>query len=102
MINVEQARQCINHIIKSSFDTHDFIEQFKIDFERDYVEILYAYIIVPNGIFRAAHAQIGRFLSEHQAELNIHSVDKGVSLNTKGYLSENQKWERRNNIYVNE
>lgn len=94
MINVEQAKQCIGHLDQSSFDTHDFIEQFKIDFEREYVDLLYAYITVSNGIYRAAHAHIGRFLSENQNQLNIRSTDRVISPNTKRGMSENQEWEK--------
>lgn len=94
MINVEQAQLCIGHIGKSAFDTHDFIKQFMNDFERDYVELLYNYRNASNGIYRSAHASIGRFLMDQHKQLRILPISKEQSSNIKGNISENQLWER--------
>lgn len=94
MINLDQAQKVIAQIHQPFFDSHDFIEQFSKDFEKEYVEMLFEKKEATNGIFRTTHAEIGRFLSKNQTALGILSKKKITSLNIKGYLSDNQEWQK--------
>jgi hypothetical protein len=78
----------------NEFDSHEFIENFLFLDERGYVELLYAHIESKNGVFRAAHAAIGRCLADNAREFGIRKTERGDSTNIKGYESENQGWEK--------
>jgi hypothetical protein len=73
-----------------NFDSHDFIRQLIKDYEKEYVEMIYEHKDRTNGIFRALHAEIGRYLSENFVSLKIQKTSRIVSANIKGYKSENQ------------
>lgn len=80
------------------FDSHQFIERFIRENEREYVEMLYAQKDSP-AIFRTVHARIAKFLVENADELHICKDCDGddgraESRNIKGYESENQKWRK--------
>ena len=72
-----------------TFDSHEFIRHFAKKFEIEYVEFLSTY---KNEPFRNVHAQIGKFLSEHQDLLKIK--DDGIiqSPNIFGIDSQNENW----------
>lgn len=80
--------------LDNEFDTHKFIEKYYSTNEKEYVELLYSHIDSTNGIFKAAHAQIGRFLSSNSTSLKIQKVNRGDSENIKKYDSENQIWRK--------
>ena len=80
------------------FYSHQFIERFICENEREYVEMLYAQKDSP-AIFRTVHAQIAKFLAENVDELHIckdteDGNGRAESRNIKGYDSENQKWKK--------
>jgi len=93
MITIEQAQSIIT-ALPIEFDTHDFIECFSRNFEREYVEIIHSQIDSNCGIFKSAHAEIGRFLSKNKSALNIKKDGIENSRNIKGYDSPNQGWEK--------
>lgn len=62
-------------------------------YEKEYVELLCSHIN-SNGIFRAAHAKIGKFLSDKSSLLDIEKIDRIDSQNIKKYDSENQNWRK--------
>ena len=80
--------------LDDKFDTHKFIEKYISLFEKKYVDLLYLNIESKNGIFKAAHSQIGKFLSNNSPYFNIEKEDKGISENIKKYDSENRKWRK--------
>lgn len=80
--------------LDTEFDTHKFIEKFILIYEKEYVELLYSHIDGINGVFRAAHSEIGRFLSINSSLLDINKVDRVDSENIKRYNNENQNWRK--------
>lgn len=93
MITIAQAKSIID-ALQDEFDSHDFIERLSIDYECQYVEIIKNHADSKNGIFRASHSEIGRFLSEKHSELGIEKKGKESSRNIKGYDSPNQCWRK--------
>jgi len=91
-MNKEQAKTVIEKL-DNEFDSHQFIEKFIVMYEKEYVELLYK-DIESKGIFRMAHAKIGKFLANNSLYLSIEKVDKGYSENIKKYDSENQNWRK--------
>lgn len=80
------------------FDSHQFIERFIRENEREYVEMLYAQKD-SLAIFRTVHAHIAKFLADNAEELHIckdteYGDGRAESRNIKGYDSENQKWKK--------
>ena len=55
----------------------------------EYIEFLCKYSHEP---FRNVHAQIGKFLSEHQVSLNIKDDGISQSRNIFGIESQNERW----------
>lgn len=92
MITLSQCQVIINKL-SSSFDTHAFIIQLTMDFEREYVELLYKHKRNQH-IFMSAHAEIGKFLADNAKGLSIEKEIKENSENIKDYPSENQKWRK--------
>jgi len=86
-----------NNVIKeldTEFDTHNFIEKFIVLSEKKYVNLLHSHIDTKKGIFRAAHSEIGRFLSVNSFSLKIEKVNTVTSENIKKYDSKNQNWRK--------
>jgi hypothetical protein len=81
-------KEIINRLSKP-FDSHTFIQTFSKEFQKEYVQLLTEYDEEP---FIKVHSQIGRFLSENQAELGIQSNGKVLSANIFGEQSENEEW----------
>jgi hypothetical protein len=81
--------EIIRNIPNPEFDSHEFIRHFAKKFEISYVEFLSSYKLEP---FRNVHAQIGRFLSEHQELLKIKDNGTVQSPNIFGIQSQNEKW----------
>jgi hypothetical protein len=77
----------------AEFDSHDFIEQFLTDYEKEYVELLYENISVKE-IFKTVHAQIGRYLSDNARELGIEKTERMLTTTIRGREAENQGWKR--------
>ena len=80
--------------LDSEFDSHKFIEKYYSMYEKDYVELLYSHIDSKKGIFRDAHAKIGKYLSTNSLSLKIQKMDRKESENIKKYDSENQNWKK--------
>lgn len=94
MIPISQAQKVIKEL-NPTFDTHDFIEKFSRNYEREYVEIIYKYYKKSARIFMSAHAAIGKFLSDETQNLKIEKQSERVSSrNIKGYKSPNQRWRK--------
>lgn len=93
--------EIVKHVLESmpsEFDSHQFIERFIRENEREYVEMLYAQKNSP-AIFRTVHAHIAKFLADNADELHIckdteDGNGRAESRNIKGYDSENQKWKK--------
>ena len=75
------------------FDSHQFIERFIRENEREYVEMLYAQKD-SQAIFRDVHAMLVRYLAENADVLAIMKAGRAQSENIKGYESENQNWRK--------
>ena len=80
--------------LDNEFDSHKFIEKYYSMYEKEYVELLYSYIDTTNGIFRAAHAKIGKYLATNSLSLKIQKMDRAESENIKKNDSENQNWKK--------
>ena len=78
--------------LDNEFDSHRFIEEFRNLYEREYVDLLCNHIKSTNGIFRAAHSEIGRYLSNNSLSLSIEKSDIVKSENINNYENENQNW----------
>jgi hypothetical protein len=83
------AIQRIISQMQRPFDSHAFIQKFSREFQAEYVELLSVYDEEP---FNKVHRQIGKFLSENQAELGIRQNGKVLSQNIFGEQSENEQW----------
>jgi len=81
-------KEIINHL-QRPFDSHDFIQVFSKEFQKEYIQLLTAYEEEP---FIKVHSQIGKFLSENQEELGIKSNGKVLSANIFGEHTENEQW----------
>lgn len=92
MVTIEEAKQIIQKM-SDCFDSHDFINQYCVLYEKDYVQMLYE-SIESDGIFRAVDASIGKFLENNQRELSISKTDKEMSQNIKGNITECQGWKK--------
>lgn len=90
MITTEQAKRIIREL-NIEFDSHDFIENYIAQFEREYVNMLVDKI-ESEQIFRTVNASIGRFLADNQCELGIVKNGREASQNVKGHETENQGW----------
>ena len=85
--------KCVLESMPPEFDSHQFIEHFICENEREYVEMLYAQKD-SQAIFRDVHAMIARYLSENADALAVMKAGRTQSENIKGYESENQNWRR--------
>ncbi len=81
--------EIIKNIPNPDFDSHEFIRHFAKKFEISYVSFLSSYKLEP---FRNVHAQIGKFLSEHQEPLEIKDFGTTQSPNIFGIESTNERW----------
>lgn len=81
--------EIIRNIPTDKFDSHELIRNFAKRFEIQYVEFLSAYKLEP---FRNVHAQIGKFLSEHQSLLTIKDDGITQSPNIFGIVTQNERW----------
>jgi len=92
-MNETQVRNVIA-ALGNGFDSHEFIEEFIRMYEREYVELLSSHIDSRGGIFKNAHSQIGRYLSQNSTLLNIEKLDRVVSENIKRNDKDNQNWRK--------
>jgi len=92
-MNIENFETVIANL-DNEFDSHKFIEKYYSTYEKEYVELLYSHIDSTNGIFRAAHAKIGKYLSDKSSLLKIQKVNREDSENIKKHDSENQNWRK--------
>lgn len=79
--------------LNNEFDTHKFIEKFISTCEKKYVELLCSHI-KSNGIFRATHSEIGKYLANNASLLGIEKLDRINSKCIKKYDTENQNWRK--------
>lgn len=74
-----------------SFDSHDFIECYRAEYERDYITML-----VKNehsgSAFQKANAEIARNLEKNAAYLGIEKLEKVRDENDHGNRTFNQLW----------
>ena len=96
MLTIEQARRII-YRMGNEFDSHDFINDYMTLYERDYVELLMEKIDI-EGVFRTVNSSIGRFLADHQKELEISKTERKPSHNVRGNETENQNWTKNNKL----
>lgn len=85
--------ETVKHVLESmppEFDSHQFIERFIRENEREYVEMLHSRKD-SQAIFRDVHASIGRSLARTRA---VEKAGRAQSENIKGYESENQNWRK--------
>ena len=92
-IFLEKNAENIISNMDEKFDSHKFISQLLKDYEKDYVELLYAHKKA-KGIFRTLHAKIGKYLKENAIDLSIVKNGKVKSDNIKDYESTNQNWRK--------
>lgn len=85
--------KCVLESLPPEFDSHQFIERFIRENEREYVEMLYAQKDSP-AIFRTFHAMIARYSVENADALAIIKAGRTQGENIKGYESENQNWRK--------
>jgi hypothetical protein len=88
LTNLNPIKKIVNQMPRP-FDSHNFIQIFSKEFQKEYVQLLTAYEEEP---FIKVHRQIGKFLSEKQEELSISSNGKVLSANIFGEESENEQW----------
>lgn len=81
--------EIIKNIPIDNFDSHEFIRNFAKRFEIEYVGFLSNYKQEP---FRNVHAQIGKFLSEHQSALSLKDNGVTQSPNIFGAVTPNEQW----------
>lgn len=90
MITKEQAKEIIDILAQqrqstSCFDSHDFIDLYRANFEHEYICMLIANDTNRNNTaFQRTNSQIARFLSENSDELNIEKIDISDSMNDHG------------------
>lgn len=95
MITESQANNVLTALRsrrKSSFSSHDFIEEFCKQYEDDYLDLLMHYH--GTGIaFQTVHSQIGKFLSEHEHSLMplYHRIGRQPSETIHG-TEDNPMW----------
>lgn len=98
MITKEQAKEIIDILAQqrqstSCFDSHDFIDLYRANFEHEYICMLIANDTNRNNTaFQRTNSQIARFLSENSDELNIEKIDISDSMNDHGNKTSNAKW----------
>jgi len=83
------SEDIIRNIPTDIFDSHEFIRNFAKKFEIEYVQFLSSYQHEP---FRNVHAQIGKFLSDHQILLKIKDDGITQSPNVFGIVTQNERW----------
>ena len=98
MITKEQAKEIIDILAQQRqstgcFDSHDFIDLYRANFEHEYICMLSANDTNRNNTaFQRTNSQIARFLSENSDELNIEKIDISDSMNDHGNKTSNAKW----------
>ena len=79
------------------FMSHDFIQKFTQRYQHEYIDFLRHQSLNNPGNpnpFKEIHAQMARFLSHEQSNLNIAQQGKGKSINIFGAYTPNEKWEK--------
>ena len=90
ILTIEIAQKIIAKQEKE-FDSHSFIQTYQTDFEFDYLQDLFACIKSKN-VIQDCHSKIGRFLRQHEQELNIKGDVKEPSSNIHGNKTNCEKW----------
>ena len=90
--NQDAIKMRIIKAMDSPFNSHDFIEKFAELYETEYIDFLNQY--KGNNAFRTVHSQIGKFLKEHENELEIIGSGKTNNKNVFGNLNGIEKWEK--------
>lgn len=95
---LEMNKDAIKSIIEKfdvnrEFSSHDFIEEFSAQFERDYIKMLVEY--QDTGIaFQTVHGIIAKFLSINSKRLSIEKTQRKGSENVHGKIDNIQWWIR--------
>lgn len=98
MITKEQVNAIIQKLSERNvstgiFDSHEFIDLYRAEFEHDYISMLVEHDKNEhNTAFQSTNSQIARFLSNNSKELNIEKIDSIDSTNDHGNKSSNAKW----------
>lgn len=76
------------------FDSHEFIDSYRANFEHDYITMLVGNMTPdqPNRAFQQTNSEIGRYLSDYSEELRIVKEENVPSRNDHGKMTCNQKW----------
>lgn len=91
--HMDDVKQIIN-TLPATFSSHEFIQRFAHRFESNYITFLWEYRRPEGeyGTFKVVHSQIGRFLSNNEAELHIQKTNRVYTQNVFGDDSDNQGW----------
>ncbi len=96
-----KAKSVIKKFFEKEFSSHEFLEKFAWEYEKDYIEILYNFSKgKETDIFRIAHSQIGAYLRDNSDKLGIRKVkDKYTSIKKQSKnifknINKVQVWER--------
>lgn len=98
MINKSQAEEVIARLAQrnqstSVFDSHEFIDLYRANYEHDYISMLLENDSnLNNTAFQSANSQIAKYLSVNSSELNIEKIDTSDSMNDHGNKTSNAKW----------
>ncbi len=98
MINQNQAEKIITLLAQrnqaiGSFDSHEFIDLYRKNFEHDYISMLVENDNDSNNTaFQRTNSQIARFLSANSRDLNIEESGTTDSVNDHGNKTPNAKW----------
>ena len=91
-MNIVTINDIINGKLENEFNSHEFIQKFSKEFEKQYIEFLYQYC--KRGAFQAVHSQIAIFLSEYSTKLNIEKTQPVESINIFGDKDKIQGWRK--------
>lgn len=98
MINISQAKEIIAILAQRKrltgyFDSHEFIDLYRANYEHDYISMLVENDSGPNNTaFQYTNSQIAKYLSANSRELNIEKTDSLNSTNDHGNKTPNTNW----------
>lgn len=97
MIDKNQAKEIISILAQrkqsiGSFDSHEFIDVYRANFEHDYISMLVENDKNNNTAFQSTNSQIAQYLSVNSEELNIEKSGTIESLNDHGNMTSNTEW----------
>ena len=90
-IDFEQALNDLREKGKTEFSSHELIQRFAANAEREYITMLYDKLNTDHP-FQAVHLHIGRELEMSQTNLHIEKTRKDKSINIFGNEDVVQYW----------